>query len=249
MHIVDLNADVGEGDTPPPSDPAILDVVTSASVACGAHAGNDDVMAHTVAEAIRRGVAVGAHPSYIDREGFGRRPRRVDAGELRAQLVAQIEAVAAATRSRGGRIRYVKPHGALYTTMADDPLVAAAVAAAVAASGLVLLAPAGTPAVAVARNLGVEVATEAFADRAYLPSGRLADRHQPGSVITDPVDAAARAVDIATRQRVRAVDGSWIPIDAASICVHGDSPGAAQTARAVRAALDDAGVVVRPFAP
>jgi UPF0271 protein len=247
---VDLNADVGEGVGADEGDDALLDVVTSASVACGVHAGDAATMRRSVEAASRRGVVVGAHPSYPDREGFGRRPMDRTPSQVTEEILAQVTALDAVARRSSTRVRYVKPHGALYHRMADDEAIARAVAqACIEAGDLVLLAPAGSSAVAVAESAGVRVATEAFADRAYDGEGRLVLRTIPGAVLTDPVDVARRAVGIAVEHRLRAVDGTTINVTASSICVHGDTPGAAIVARAVRRALEGAGVAVVPFVP
>ncbi len=241
---VDLNADVGEG----ADDTALFDLVTSASVACGVHAGDLRTMRRTVEAAARRGVVVGAHPSYPDREGFGRRPMDLAPAQITALILDQVEMLDSVARAAGTRVRYVKPHGALYHRMADDEHCAVAVGDALRqAGGLVLLAPSGSHAVAVVGSSGVRVVTEAFADRAYLPDGRLAPRTVAGSVLTDPGEVARRAVAIARDRRVTAVDGTTISLEASSICVHGDTPGAAALARHVRQALEAAGVTLLPF--
>jgi 5-oxoprolinase (ATP-hydrolysing) subunit A len=242
---VDLNADVGEGAG---DDDDVLDLVTSASVACGVHAGDPDTMRRTLEAATRRGVVVGAHPSYPDRTGFGRRPLAMAPAQITDEVLSQVLALEALAAASGARVRFVKPHGALYLRMADDESCATAVAEAVRAAGdLVLLVPAGSQAVGAATAAGVRVATEAFADRAYLPDGRLAPRSDPGAVIDDPVEAARRAVRIAVHHEVTAVDGTVVSVTASSICVHGDTPGAAALATGVRAALERAGVTLVPF--
>ena len=247
---IDVNADVGEHDTVSDADLPVLDAVSSASVACGAHAGSPAVMRHTVDAAHRRGVAVGAHPAFPDRDGFGRRATALEPAAITAAVTDQIAVLAAAAADIGAPVRYVKPHGALYHQMADDESVAAAVCAAVAAHpGLWLVAPAGSAALAVAARCGVAAVAEAFADRAYRSDGRLVDRGQPGAVLTDPAEVAARAVRLAVDGVVAAVDGTPLTLDAGTICVHGDTPGAAALARAVRRALEAAGVTVAPFAP
>ena len=247
MPSVDLNADVGEGADG--DDGVLLDLVTSASVACGVHAGDPATMRRTVEAAALRGVAVGAHPSYPDREGFGRRPMDLAPAQVTAQVLSQVSVLDALARECGTRVRYVKPHGALYHQMADDARCARAVASALKEAGdLVLLAPARSGAVEVARSAGVRVATEAFADRAYGPDGRLVPRTVAGSLLTDPDEVARRAVGIVVDGHVRATDGTAVSLAASSICVHGDTPGAAVLARRVRQALEEAGVTLVPFA-
>jgi UPF0271 protein len=245
---VDLNADVGEG-VGDRGDESLLDVVTSASVACGVHAGDPDTMRRTVEAAVARGVVVGAHPSYPDRAGFGRRPMDIAPAQVTEVVLAQIGVLETVARMCGTRVRFVKPHGALYHRTADDEACARAVSQALVDAGIpVLLARAGSGAVEVAASMGLAVATEAFADRAYLPDRRLAPRTDPGAVLIDPDEVARRARSIAVDHRVRAVDGSVVDLDASSICVHGDTPGAAVLARHVRQALEGAGVTLVAFA-
>jgi 5-oxoprolinase (ATP-hydrolysing) subunit A len=205
-------------------------------------------MRRTVQSAARRGVVVGAHPSYPDRAGFGRRPMDIAPARISAEVLSQVAALDTVARQCGTRVRYVKPHGALYLRMADDEACARAVAAAVGEAGdLVLLVPAGTPCVEVAASMGVAVATEAFADRAYLPDGRLAPRSVSGAVLDDPAEVVRRAVGIAVDHEVTAVGGTTINLVASSVCVHGDTPGAAAMASGVRIALEALGVTLRPF--
>lgn len=244
---IDLNADLGEGCA---DDESLLAVVTSASIACGVHAGDAPTMAATVTAAARRGVTVGAHPSYEDRPGFGRRHLDVAPATLTAGLVAQIRALRVVADGAGTAVTYVKPHGALYGDMATDASTAEAVLDALAAFGdLVLLAPAQSLATALAADRAMPVVAEAFADRAYAPDGSLVPRSAPGALIEDPDLAAEQAVRIATEGRIVTADGSSLALEARSICVHGDAPGAAVRARRVRRALEAAGVTVRRFAP
>ncbi|HET6874037.1 MAG TPA: 5-oxoprolinase subunit PxpA [Acidimicrobiales bacterium] len=237
---IDLNADLGEGaDT----DDELLAVVSSASVACGGHAGDRDTMAAVVAQAQKRGVTVGAHPSYPDREGFGRRPLDLPAADLLDSLIAQVAALAEVARPA-----FMKPHGALYNRAATDRTVASIVVEAARSTRLPLLCPAGSEMSRQAVAAGVEVFAEGFADRAYTPDGRLAPRSGSGAVLDDPVEVAARAVALALSGTVPAVDGSALVVKADSICIHGDTPGAVVLALAVRAELERAGVAVRAFA-
>jgi UPF0271 protein len=237
---IDLNADLGEGTD---TDDELLAVVSSASVACGGHAGDRASMAAVVAVAQRRGVTVGAHPSYPDREGFGRRPVDIPAGALLESLIAQIVALAEV-----GRPVFMKPHGALYNRASIDPTVATVVVEAARATRLPLLCPAGSEMAHRAAAAGVAVFAEGFADRAYTPDGQLAPRSAAGAVLDDPVEVAARAVALALSGTVAAVDGSALVVKADSICIHGDTPGAVVLAMAVRAELERAGVAVRAFA-
>ena len=245
---IDLNADVGEsyGAWSLGEDEALIPLVTSVNVACGAHAGDPDVIARTIAIAARHGVAVGAHPGYPDRAGFGRRAMALSPAEIERSVVVQVGAVWAAARAAGVPLRHVKTHGALYNRAARDEDAAVAIARAVASvdPGLWLLGLAGSAQVEAGRALGLRVVEEAFADRAYEADGSLRSRTLEGSVVDDPAAAAAQALAI-VRGSVTAVDGTAVPLRADSICVHGDLPGAAARARAVREALEAAGVELR----
>lgn len=252
MRIIDLNSDLGEsfGAWRMGDDGAMLEVVSSANIACGFHAGDPAGMRRTLAAAAARGVTVGAHVGYRDLAGFGRRPMDVPAAELTADIIYQTGALQALARAEGTRVAYVKPHGALYNTVAHDRRQATALLEALRllGGGLTLMVLAGAPLVRQAREAGLTVVEEAFADRAYTAAGTLLPRSEKGAVLHDPDAIAARMVDFVTSGTVEAVDGSRVRITAQSICVHGDSPGAVATARAVRSALDAAGVSVRPFA-
>lgn len=252
MRIIDLNSDLGEsfGAWQMGDDGAMLEVVSSANIACGFHAGDPAGMRKTLAAAAARGVTVGAHVGYRDLAGFGRRPMDVPAAELTADIIYQTGALQALARAEGTRVAYVKPHGALYNTVAHDRRQATALLEALRllGGGLTLMVLAGAPLVRQAREAGLTVVEEAFADRAYTAAGTLLPRSEKGAVLHDPDAIAARMVDFVTSGTVEAVDGSRVRITAQSICVHGDSPGAVATARAVRSALDAAGVSVRPFA-
>ncbi|GAT68297.1 lamB/YcsF family protein [Planomonospora sphaerica] len=249
---IDLNADLGEGygiwrlgD-----DEALLDVVTSANVACGFHAGDPLTIRRTCEAAVARGVRIGAQVSYRDLAGFGRREMEVDPEELRAEVLYQLAAVDGVARAVGGRVSYVKPHGALYNRVCRDPEQAEAVAAAVAdydRSLPVLTLPGSAVHGAAARH-GLATVAEAFADRAYTPAGTLVPRRSPGAVIHDPDAVAARAVRMAIARTVVAADGSEVSVEPRSICVHGDTPGAVRLARAVRDGLARAGVALEAFA-
>lgn len=245
---IDLNADVGERDEPDGGDDAILGVVTSASVACGAHAGSRAVMEEVVAAALVLGVAVGAHPSYPDRAGFGRRPVTMAADDLADELAGQVGELVDVAHAVGSRVRYVKAHGALYNAMAVDGELARLVARAVrSVADLAVLVPAGTPAVAAVERTGLAVAREGFCDRTYRSDGTLVPRDEPGAVVTDPASVATQAVSLACRGGVGTVEGGWLAMAVDSLCVHGDTPGAAAVASAVRDAVEAAGVAVAPF--
>ena len=244
---MDINCDMGEGSG---TDEQLLEAVTSANVACGFHAGDPRTMDATVALAVTRGVTVGAHVSYPDRSGFGRRHMEVSEDELTCDVLFQIGALEAFCRRHGTAVRYVKAHGALYNDIADDPELAAAYGRAVLAygGGLAVLALAGTPAVRVLANLGLRVVSEAFADRAYTPDGRLVSRRRPGAVVTKPERVTERARRMASGRPIEAIDGSALTLAPGSVCVHGDTPGSVQLARAIGRALVDDSVEVTAFA-
>ena len=242
--MIDLNADLGEGAG---TDEGLLQYMTSANVACGVHAGDAETIRRTVALAQAQGVGIGAHPSFPDREDFGRRAMTMPPDEVAATVEAQIEVVARAARHAGARLQHVKPHGALYNQAATDHALAAAIGNAVRRvdASLIVMALAGSPMVTVLRDLGLRVAREAFVDRAYSSGGTLVPRNQRGALVTDPAAAARRAVRLVTEHTVTAEGGEAIPVDADTLCLHGDTPGAVVLARAVRGALDHAGVRVQ----
>lgn len=248
---VDLNADLGEGYGPwrMGNDAALLDLLTSANVACGGHAGDADTMVETLELARARGVVVGAHPGYADPAGFGRRVIPMTARGIERMVATQIGTLMGAAALAGVRVAYVKAHGALANLAADEVDVAQAVARAVAAVSrdLGLLAISGTALEPAGRGCGLQVFSEVFADRAYLPNGRLVPRSQPGAVIEDVDAAVARLIDFVQTGRMPVLDGLPIALAADSICVHGDSPHAVAMARAVRQGLIGAGVTLAPF--
>ena len=250
-HSVDLNADLGEGfgHWRLGDDEALLDIVTSANVACGFHAGDPSTMHRICATAVQRGVAIGAQVGYRDLAGFGRRRIDYDPDELRDDVLYQIGALAAFCRVAGGRVGYVKPHGALYNTAAVDEGQAGAVVAAVRAYDptLPVLCQPGSVLARQATAGGLTVVGEGFADRGYRPDGRLMPRSEPGAVLHDPDAVLARAVRMAVDGVVETGDGQLVPVPVASICVHGDTPGAVDLATRVRAGLRDAGLAVEPF--
>ncbi|WP_249644500.1 LamB/YcsF family protein [Nocardia sputi] len=248
---LDLNSDLGEGFGPwtMGDDAAMLDIVTSANIACGFHAGDPAIMRRTCALAVEKGVRIGAHVGYRDLAGFGRREIAVAPGELRDEVLYQIGGLDAFAKAAGDRVRYVKPHGALYHSAARDRQLADAVLAAIAEYDprLALLGPAGTQLESAAQAAGVRFVGEGFADRAYTPDGSLAARGAAGAVLGSR-EAVAQAVSIAKSGAVRTADGSSeVAVRAASICVHGDSPAAVEMARHIRTALDEVGVPVEPF--
>jgi UPF0271 protein len=250
--VIDLNADLGEsyGAWRLGDDEALLRVVTSANLACGFHAGDPLTIRRSCALAVAGGVTIGAQVSYQDLAGFGRREMIVPPEELEAGILYQIAAVDGVARAEGGQVRYVKPHGALYNRAVWDSVQARAVAAAVRSydRGLPVLTLPGSALAAAADAAGLGVITEAFADRAYNPDGTLLARGLPGAVLTDPGVVAARVTSLVTTGTVIAADGSTVRLAARSLCVHGDTPGAATLARAVRAAIEAAGVELASFA-
>ena len=250
---IDLNSDVGEsyGAWSLGDDEALIPLVTSANIACGFHAGDPVVMTRTVRLAVSAGVAIGAHPGYPDLQGFGRREIPMAPDDLEAALIYQIGALAGIAGAAGSQLRHVKPHGALYNRAAVDRSVAEAVAGAVRAypAHLVLVGLAGSVLLDAGRAAGLPVAAEAFADRAYERDGTLRSRRLPGAVLPSAADAAAQAVSIVRDGHVRTYDGQTVAVRADTLCVHGDTPGAPEYARAVRRALESAGVAVEPLAP
>lgn len=249
---IDLNSDLGEsyGNWRLGDDDAMLEVVTSANVACGFHAGDALTLQRTCAAAAERGVVIGAQVGYNHLAGFGRWAIDMPSPELTADVLYQIGALDGLARVAGTRVRYVKPHGALYNTAAVDERQAQAVVDAVVAydPSLPLMGLPGSALLAAGEAAGLRVIREAFADRGYTPEGRLVSRREPGALLHDPDEVAARMVRLATEGLLTAANGEDIAVAADSICTHGDSPGAVAMARAVKAALTDAGVEVRPFA-
>ncbi|MHB8439448.1 MAG: LamB/YcsF family protein [Acidimicrobiales bacterium] len=245
---MDLNADLAEHEILTGDERALLGVVTSVNVSCGAHGGSSQSIAEALSVAAGLGLTVGAHPSYPSSDGFGREPIDMDPSELGAALVTQIASLSRMAANAGTRVRYVKPHGALYNQLYDDEGLAVTIVHTVRQCDDVgLMLQAGSRAATVAEEAGIAVALEAFADRAYLPDGRLAPRSREGAVLHDVPQVVAQALAIATEHRVCSVDGTWVEVRSDSLCLHGDTPGAAALGRQVRAALDTAGVEVAPF--
>ncbi|HLB44035.1 MAG TPA: 5-oxoprolinase subunit PxpA [Candidatus Limnocylindrales bacterium] len=246
---IDLNADVGEsfGAYTVGHDRGLMRSITSASISAGFHAGDPSVLRETIRLAVAHGVAVGAHPGFPDLAGFGRRALTVSAREAEDFILYQIAAVAGVAAAEGARLRHVKAHGALYTMAAADTELAQALARAVAAfdRSLILFVLPRSEMERAAGRLGLHVAREAFADRAYEPDGRLMDRQKAGSILHDATLVVDRAVRLATEGTVAAVDGSTLRVDAGTICVHGDTPGADQLAARIRSGLEAAGVRVQ----
>ena len=252
MNTIDLNSDLGEGHGSwrMGDDEALLGVVSSANVACGFHAGDPSVMAQTCRDAAAAGVTVGAHVAYRDLAGFGRRFLDCSPTELADDVLYQMGALDAVARSAGTTVRYVKPHGALYNTIAHHEAHAQAVVDAVTAFGgdLPLLLLPGSVALEKAERAGLRGVAEAFADRSYTPDGRLVSRREPGAVLHDAAQVTERMVRLCEDGTLTAADGSTVRLHAESICVHGDTPGSAAMAAEVRAGLERAGITVRSFA-
>jgi UPF0271 protein len=249
---IDLNGDLGEsfGRWTLGDDDALLALVTSANVACGFHAGDPTVIRRACTHAADRGVVIGAQVSYRDLAGFGRRFIDMDPGELCDDVVYQIGALDGIARSVGAAVRYVKPHGALYNAVVRHEAQAAAVIDAVARydADLAVLGLPGSALLRIAAARGLRAVAEAFADRAYAPDATLVPRREPGAVLSDPDQIAARCVGMVLDGEVVAVDGTVLAVRPESLCVHGDSPGAVGLAQAVCAALARAGIALAPFA-
>jgi len=251
MLTIDINSDLGENFGPwkMGDDSAMLDVVSSANVACGFHAGDPAGILDTLRLAAERGVCVGAHVGYRDLVGFGRRNMDPSSDELVGDVIYQIGALQGLARVAGTNVTYVKPHGALYNTIALDTRQAADVITAIRAidPSLVLVALAGSPLVEQARSAGLKVVSEAFADRAYNSDGSLVSRREKGAVLHDPDLIAERMVRLVQEGVVEAIDGTLTRIDAQTICVHGDSPGAVAMAQRLRAVLQQSGLGISSF--
>ena len=250
---VDLNSDVGEsyGRWTLGDDAALLEVVSSANVACGFHAGDPSTLRETCSKAVEQGVVIGAQVGYPDLVGFGRRFVDMEPAELTDAVVYQLGALDGMARVAGARGAYLKPHGALYNTIVHHEAQAAAVVQAVAAydAALPVLGLPDSAFLRLAEDHGLRTVTEAFADRAYTPAGTLVSRREAGAVLHDPAEVAERVLRMVSAGEVVAVDGTVVRLAPDSVCVHGDSPGAVEMARAVRGALESAGVTIRAFAP
>ena len=251
MAHIDLNSDLGEsyGAWDMGDDEAMLSIVSSANIACGFHAGDPTGIYKTVKAAAANGVMIGAHVSYPDRVGFGRRDMDVTPEDLIADVIYQIGALKGIAAAAGATVRYVKPHGALYNRIAHDAKQGQAVIDGIKAvdPSLVLMGLANAPILDLARKAGLAVVAEAFADRAYTPDGQLVSRREKGAVLHDASQIADRIVQLARQGTLEAIDGSVIKIEAQSICVHGDSPGAVDIAREIRRQFETDGITVRSF--
>jgi len=243
---VDLNADLGEGAA---TDEALLAIITSANIACGGHAGDEETMRRAVRLARARDVGVGAHPSYPDREGFGRRVIPMPLEQLTEILAGQIQGLRDVAEAEGVRLQHVKVHGALYNLAVGDETVADAIGRAMLRvdPALIAVALAGAAMGDVLARLGLRVVREAFVDRGYTAAGTLVSRDRPGALITDPVEAGARAVRMVRSGLVTSVEGNDVRVAAQTLCVHADTPGSPSIAAAARSALEEGGVCVVPM--
>ena len=245
---IDFNSDLGEGAG---TDMALMPLITSANIACGGHAGNENTMRTTVELAMRNKVSIGAHPGYPDRERFGRVPLDIPANELIESIRRQIDSLVGIASRMGARVTHVKAHGALYNQGERDAAIARSiifgVQAATGGHDLVIVAPPGSAMLKEASGMGMRVAREGFVDRKYEGDGTLQSRSVAGSVITSPADAVRQALSFAKDEGVTTVDGTFLKLTVDTLCVHGDTPGAPDIARAVRDALGKAKVKVAPF--
>lgn len=242
--MIDLNADVGEGCN---SDVELLTLVSSANIACGFHAGDALMMLACVRESLKNGVAVGAHPSFPDRDNFGRTAMQLPPETVYAQTLYQVGALAAIVQAEGGLLRHVKPHGMLYNQAATDSVLADAIARAVLAvnPALILVGLAGSELIRAGERLGLPTRQEVFADRGYLASGQLVPRSQPGALIANEEQALAQTLEMIQRGRVRSIEGQWTLVNAQTVCLHGDGEHALAFARRLRAAFAAQGIIVQ----
>lgn len=241
---IDLNADLGEGCG---SDEALLALISSANIACGWHAGDASTMLQTVQWALAKGVAIGAHPSYPDRENFGRTEMQRDPRDIYADVLYQIGALAAIVKAQGGRLAHVKAHGALYNQAARNRAQAQAIVDAVRDFDpqLSFFGLAGSVMIEAAREAGLTVKEEVFADRGYNPDGSLVRRGTPGALLDDDEAVLSQTLSMVREHKVRAIDGQWIPIQADTVCLHGDGPHALAFAQRIRDRLQEEGIAVR----
>jgi UPF0271 protein len=250
---IDLNSDLGEsfGPWPMGNDRALMDSISSANIACGFHAGDPGTMRATIALAREKGVAIGAHPGFQDLVGFGRREMKASPAEVTDLVLYQVAALAGMAAAQGVKLQHVKPHGALYNMACKDRDLADAIATAVASldRSLVLFGLPNSELLRAGEAVGLPVAAEVFADRAYDPDGSLTSRAKPGSVVHHTPQVVERAIKMVKDQTVIAIDGSTIALRADTICLHGDTPGAAEHARAVRAGLQHAGITIKNLRP
>ena len=242
---IDLNADLGEGAG---NDEALMGLVSSANIACGWHAGDAQTMRQCVRWALQNGVAIGAHPSFPDRENFGRSAMQLPPEEIISGVLYQIGALAAIAKAEGGALAHVKPHGALYNQAVKEPQLAAAIVDAVRHfdPSLKFFGLAGSGMIDAARRAGLEPVEEVFADRGYMPDGSLVPRSQPGALIEDEEASLAQTLSLVRDHQVRAIDGSIVPVNAQSVCLHGDGAHALEFARRIRERLTAEGIAIKP---
>lgn len=241
---IDLNADLGEGCA---SDAELLTLVSSANIACGFHAGDAQTMQASVREAVKNGVAIGAHPGFPDRENFGRTAMQLPPETVYAQTLYQIGALAAITHAEGGVMRHVKPHGMLYNQAAKEPQLADAIAKAVHACdpALILVGLAGSELIRAGKHYGLTTRQEVFADRGYQADGSLVPRSQPGALIEDEEQSLAQTLEMVQNGRVKSITGEWTPVEAQTVCLHGDGEHALAFAHRLRAAFLERGIAVQ----
>jgi 5-oxoprolinase (ATP-hydrolysing) subunit A len=248
---IDLNSDVGEGFGVYTigSDDQIMSCITSANIACGFHAADPETIWKTIKMAKANGVAVGAHPSYPDLVGFGRRPMEASAAEVKADVIYQVGALAAFCKAEGVKLQHVKPHGALYNKAAVNSAIAVAIAEAIKAvdEDLYFMCLSNSEMVTAAKAVGIKYVEEVFADRAYTSDGKLVARTQPGAVIHDSAEIAERVLKMVKDRAVVAIDGTVVPLNAQTICVHGDNAEAIEMVRAIKNKLEQEKVQLKPF--
>lgn len=251
MLSVDLNCDMGESTTNHiiGDDQGIMPFISSANIACGMHGGDEQVMAATIALAQKYQVAIGAHPSFADRENFGRKELELDPAEIRALVMKQVADLKRIAESKGAAVTHVKPHGAMYNMAARRQDYAEAITSAVMTIDptLVLYGLSGSLMLSAAAGIGLTTSAEVFADRSYQDDGSLTPRKQPGAMITDVGEAVQQVIGMVKDGRVRSMNGRWIDLKADTICIHGDTPGAADYARAIRRGLEDAGITIKSY--
>ncbi len=249
MQSIDLNCDMGEafGNYPMPNDDILLDHITSANIACGFHAGDPEVMQHTVAMAIKKGVAIGAHPGLPDLQGFGRREMKISANEAYQMTIYQIGALYGFVKAAGGKLHHVKAHGALYNMAAKDPALAKAIVQAVHDfdSTLILYGLAGSEMIEAAKKIGIITASEVFADRTYQDDGSLTPRSQSNALITDEQQSIAQVLQMVKHQQVQSVSNKNIPLKAETLCLHGDGSHAVEFAKLINEKLEAEGITIK----
>ncbi len=243
MH-VDLNCDLGEGMT---TDEQIIPFISSANIACGFHAGDDDIMKRTIELCLQHGVAIGAHPSWPDKENFGRKEMELSSAELYNIVTEQLKIIFNTAKEQSATLHHVKPHGALYNQSAKDPMIASTIAKAVNDfdASLILFGLSGSHSITEAKKIGLKTASEVFADRTYLDDGRLTARSQPGALITDDSKAVQQVLQMITQRTVTTISGKVISIIADTICVHGDGTNAVTFAKAISTALKQSNIDIK----